>query len=391
MCGAQSRQHCSACKKANYCSVKCQKEDWKAHKPECKRAQDNACDSRATVLKVFKVSVEPGGTSGTRDVYVEATPRAHDGALFVLLWDQEEGIPFTRISTIIDETALLPPGSMMFFMKTWGENEGLMEQLEAQRVIEVLVRKAVTVNAWGSTAALCKLILKPGEYEDATPKDGEADDAEADKAEEGMGEDDDADGEAMDEDTDAADAQGPGTRQAPGAAAATASECSTTNAASRDVVNIVELQDNASMKVRDVKVSAARARELLTHIGRVDCPLAAKLGYPLMLVPTDPGRRAIPVIHYPPVSHNPHNNRAATVLASRYNTGLAPGVVIGHVYALRTDGKDFTVREWERLDDVGMNGLMDIYSINRTPPTEAQFKRLKENVALNLAMAQRRR
>jgi hypothetical protein len=43
---------------------------------------------------------------------------------------------------------------------------------------------------------------------------------------------------------------------------------------------------------------------------------------------------------------NNHNNRMATVAASRASTGLAVGCVVGNVYALRTDGKDLTAKEW---------------------------------------------
>lgn len=46
------------------------------------------------------------------------------------------------------------------------------------------------------------------------------------------------------------------------------------------------------------------------------------------------------------VSNNPLNNRMATVAASQISTGLALGCVVGNVYALRTDGKDLTSKEW---------------------------------------------
>jgi hypothetical protein len=47
-----------------------------------------------------------------------------------------------------------------------------------------------------------------------------------------------------------------------------------------------------------------------------------------------------------PTGNNPQNNRMATVAASRVSSGLAVGCVIGNVYALRTDGKDLTSKEW---------------------------------------------
>lgn len=46
------------------------------------------------------------------------------------------------------------------------------------------------------------------------------------------------------------------------------------------------------------------------------------------------------------VGNNPQNNRMATVAASRLSTGLAIGCVVGNVYALRTDGKNLTAKEW---------------------------------------------
>jgi hypothetical protein len=56
--------------------------------------------------------------------------------------------------------------------------------------------------------------------------------------------------------------------------------------------------------------------------------------------------RRMPQAQVVAVSGNMHNNRQATVAASRVSTGLAEGCVVGNVYALRTDGKDLTAEEW---------------------------------------------
>lgn len=93
-------------------------------------------------------------------------------------------------------------------------------------------------------------------------------------------------------------------------------------------------------------ISMERYRELLKDAGQVDCPLLARLGYPAILVHTNFGQRCIPAAHMVPVGNNPHNNRWATVAASRVSTGLAVGCVVGKVYVLRTNGKDLTTKEW---------------------------------------------
>ncbi len=36
VCGGGCTKHCSLCRSAHYCSVECQRKDWKAHKKVCK-------------------------------------------------------------------------------------------------------------------------------------------------------------------------------------------------------------------------------------------------------------------------------------------------------------------------------------------------------------------
>ena len=81
-------------------------------------------------------------------------------------------------------------------------------------------------------------------------------------------------------------------------------------------------------------MTVERARELLAHAGRVDCPICAKLGFPLVLVPVEggPSAKVIPTVGGRLHSNNPRNNRFASVMASRVETGLAPGI------AVRVDG-----------------------------------------------------
>lgn len=58
---------------------------------------------------------------------------------------------------------------------------------------------------------------------------------------------------------------------------------------------------------------------------------------------------------------------------------------IGNAYALRTDFKSFTVAEYARLDDVGLNSVMDAWGDGR-PPSAAQYKRIGDNVMYNIKM-----
>lgn len=44
-CKTGARLRCSACKKAEYCSKKCQKQHWKDHKSFCKHVTSNGASS----------------------------------------------------------------------------------------------------------------------------------------------------------------------------------------------------------------------------------------------------------------------------------------------------------------------------------------------------------
>eukprot|EP00775_Hariotina_reticulata_P013791 gene13791-13912_t len=131
--------------------------------------------------------------------------------------------------------------------------------------------------------------------------------------------------------------------------------------ATGNLINVVKIFDNTKgMRVADEKVDVATFERLLTDAGRVDCPLLAAVGYPVIIASTSPGQKCIPVVQMPPRSRNPHNNRLATTAASRVSSGLAMGCVVGDVYMLRQDGKHLTSKEWWELWDTLMS-LMDKY------------------------------
>lgn len=158
-------------------------------------------------------------------------------------------------------------------------------------------------------------------------------------------------------------------------------------------ITIVELGHNSSPlaeEAADRRVTMAQYQTLLKDVGQVDSPLLTRLGYPVIIVSTTPGRKCIPHVRHQhtsarhtvaqcsrfhtqhrarnwvliiallllllllycvqammlAVGNNPQNNRMATVAASRITTGLAIGCVVGNVYALRTDGQDLTAEEW---------------------------------------------
>mmetsp|Transcript_26904 Transcript_26904/g.58732 ORF Transcript_26904/g.58732 Transcript_26904/m.58732 type:complete len:150 (+) Transcript_26904:118-567(+) len=52
-----------------------------------------------------------------------------------------------------------PPEARQFFVKTWSENEGLLEQLVSQGALRVVDPVGVPVNAWGSKAVVAELAL----------------------------------------------------------------------------------------------------------------------------------------------------------------------------------------------------------------------------------------
>ena len=59
------------------------------------------------------------------------------------------------------------------------------------------------------------------------------------------------------------------------------------------------------------QVTLARARQLLSHAGRADCPLCAKLGFPLALIPVDggPSAKAIPKVwNHSPGQEDPRSS-----------------------------------------------------------------------------------
>lgn len=124
-------------------------------------------------------------------------------------------------------------------------------------------------------------------------------------------------------------------------AAAELKQCSNMAASQSNSITIVELTHNASRSEDAVNrsISIDRHRELLKDSGQVDCPLLARLRYPAILVSTNPGQKCIPAAQMILVGNNPHNNRWATVAASRVSIGLAVGCVVGNVYVLRTDAR----------------------------------------------------
>lgn len=149
-------------------------------------------------------------------------------------------------------------------------------------------------------------------------------------------------------------------------------------------ITIVELGDNSSTTghafLHNVEVTMEQYQSMLRDPGQVNTPLLAKLGYPIILVHTTPGRKCIPAAQLIPVSNNEHNNRQATVAASRVSTGLADGCVVGNVYALRRDGKDLTAEEWEVLSDY-LDRLMDVYGDEPGAVNARVLQGYKERVA----------
>lgn len=109
--------------------------------------------------------------------------------------------------------------------------------------------------------------------------------------------------------------------------------------------------------VLEKRVSAARHAELLASPGRVACPLPERLGLPLVLVPVSPGMN----LAARPDNHRIDNNQRATYLSVDLASGFASDWVVGNAYALRTDGRSFTMAEWALLDDA-LNLCMDIYA-----------------------------
>jgi hypothetical protein len=57
---------------------------------------------------------------------------------------------------------------------------------------------------------------------------------------------------------------------------------------------------------------------------------------------------------------------------------------VGNAYAVRTDGEPFTVAEWCRLDDVGLNSVMDHWGEGEGPPTAAFYEKLKRSILRSL-------
>lgn len=155
---------------------------------------------------------------------------------------------------------------------------------------------------------------------------------------------------------------------------------SSSDASPNKKIAIVELLDNTyGEEAKDRKVAVSRFEELLKDAGQVDCPLLRRMGYPVILVSTTPNKKCIPNVQYPPVSNCDHNNRLATVAASRITSGLAMGCVVGNVYALRKDGKDLTTAEWWELWDVLMQ-LMDDYGNGPGYVTDELLGEYKNNL-----------
>lgn len=66
-----------------------------------------------------------------------------------------------------------------------------------------------------------------------------------------------------------------------------------------NMITIIEIGHNSSplrYQAADRQVTMARYKELLKDPGQTDSPLLTKLGYPVVIVSTTPGRKCIPEV-----------------------------------------------------------------------------------------------
>lgn len=59
-CNELGLKHCSSCRDASYCSVQCQKDDWKTHKKKCSKRMPDKLLPIAEVVQVIKRSFDQG-------------------------------------------------------------------------------------------------------------------------------------------------------------------------------------------------------------------------------------------------------------------------------------------------------------------------------------------
>ena len=129
-CDKDGTSRCGACKSVYYCSQPCQKQAWKAHKPDCKHLQYRSKPSSrlSTFTKEelrhanhFHNSLPVGATSNIPEVHLEYMARYKDDKANIKLLEQ-----FFYTKKSIDLHDFLGEGYMERLLKAWGSKQGVL-------------------------------------------------------------------------------------------------------------------------------------------------------------------------------------------------------------------------------------------------------------------------
>ncbi|KAG1670116.1 hypothetical protein FOA52_013692 [Chlamydomonas sp. UWO 241] len=101
-----------------------------------------------------------------------ATPFCNPPRLCVQLstCDERLGPNYAELSVNLPDQPALPP--RQFYVKTWSENEGLLEQVVQQGAVHVVNALGVPVNAWGKCAAVAELAWPDSNMDVNIPEEG---------------------------------------------------------------------------------------------------------------------------------------------------------------------------------------------------------------------------
>ena len=132
-CDKEGTSRCAACKSVYYCSQPCQKQAWKAHKPDCKHLQSRSHELLSSFstftkkerrhAKDFHNSLPVGATNNIPEVHLEYWARYKDDATHIKLLEQHF---YTKNS--VDMHDFLGEGYMEKMLKVYGSKQEVLRK-----------------------------------------------------------------------------------------------------------------------------------------------------------------------------------------------------------------------------------------------------------------------
>ena len=135
MCSKEGSKRCTRCGHANYCSKKCQRNDWNTHKLLCASMKDFLAAPEQNVKRAI---LFPPDGDAPRFVWVRCT------------WNPNDGYEAANAKEFLDPEA--PPSNIL----TWRENE--LRNRQFQHVTQFVSRDAFLTDGSVKNRSLSKAI-----------------------------------------------------------------------------------------------------------------------------------------------------------------------------------------------------------------------------------------